>query len=128
MKITFIVNDTNTKNTFEDTDDLLLDWVHDCDNFLCILSARVCVLAVFTIIDCLCLETHKSFLWVFLGLFTTAIYKKKTKSAVDTEPIANITKSEFNILLTAKNVFMKNVSHKTVRSIPIPAIVKPNTT
>ena len=64
------------------------------------------------------------FLPILLGLFTTANYKtnyrKKIRDSVCVVAKARNTNSEFNILLTAKNDFMKNDSNKIDISTSIP--------
>ena len=50
-----------------------------------------------------------------MGLLTTASYKKKKYSIIVGEVIANNTSNEFNILLTARKVFIKKVSQSIVK-------------
>ena len=51
-------------------------------------------------------RTQSSFLELFLGPFTTAIYRKKDKSKECVDDIARKTNKELSILLTAKNVLI----------------------
>ena len=59
---------------------------------------------------------HIFFRQLFLGLLTTASYKKKKYSTIVGEVIASNTNNEFNILLTARKVFIKKVSQSIVKS------------